>query len=170
MLLDRTVLPKVGVAYAFTTAEGRRIAVVAHRDGRRELVIYHPRDPRRVLYSMVLSGAEPRTVAELLGLPTVIDHLPDLAAAPSRAGGEVPDGSGHGAGTQVVRIPIAADSPWNGRRPDDIGAGLSVVAVLRGDRTLTTSLSGLELRNGDVVVAAGVPEAIARLRELLAHH
>ncbi|MFI6518158.1 cation:proton antiporter regulatory subunit [Spirillospora sp. NPDC050679] len=170
MLLDRTVLPRVGVAYSFTTAEGRRIAVVAHRDGRRELVIYHPRDPRRVLHTMVLTGAEPRTVAELLGLPTVIDHLPDLAAAPSRGGEEDPDGSGRGTGTQVVRIPVAADSPWHGRRLEDIAAGVSVVAVLRDDRTLTAPPSGLRLQCGDVVVAAGAPEAIARLRKPLAHH
>ncbi|WP_067478796.1 cation:proton antiporter regulatory subunit [Actinomadura hibisca] len=173
MLLDRTVLPRVGVAYAFTTAGGQRAAVVAHRDGRRDLVVYHPRDPRQVLLSVALTGTEPRTVAELLGLPTVIDHLPDPAAVPPQARAAAANGSSDPArgtaGTQVVRIPVTAGSPWYGRRLDDIGAGTgaTIVAVLRDDRTLAAPPPDLGLRHGDAVVATGTPEAIARLRKPL---
>ena len=45
MELERTALPGLGVSYAFATAEGQRVGVVAHLSGRRELMSYDPRTP-----------------------------------------------------------------------------------------------------------------------------
>ncbi len=40
-------LPRVGVRHEFTTAEGERIGVLSHRNGRREIVVYDRDDPDR---------------------------------------------------------------------------------------------------------------------------
>ena len=47
MELERTALPGTGVAYSLATAEGRRIGVVAHLNGRRDLISYNPEDHDR---------------------------------------------------------------------------------------------------------------------------
>ncbi|GAA4084750.1 cation:proton antiporter regulatory subunit [Actinomadura miaoliensis] len=164
MLLDRMVLPKVGFLYVFTTADGQRAGVVAHRDGRRDLVLYDPHDPERVRCTVVLTGAEPRTVAELLGLPVVIDHVPHLNRALAGARAD---------GLRAVRIPVPAVSPYDGRTLGDTRAhtrtGASIVAVIRDGRTITSPPSGFRLAHGDAVVAVGDAAATAALRKLLAH-
>src|SRR3712207_7946820 len=43
--LFRSLLPGVGVRHQFTTSGGERLAVLTHRNGRRELAIYDRRDP-----------------------------------------------------------------------------------------------------------------------------
>ncbi|MBC6469963.1 cation:proton antiporter regulatory subunit [Actinomadura alba] len=162
MLLDRTNLPKVGFLYVFTTADGRRAGVVAHRSGRRDLVLYDPLNPDRVRCTVVLTGAEPRTLAELLGLPVVIDHVPHLIQGLTRT---------QAAGLQAVRIPLAAASPYCGRTLGDTRAqdrtGASIVAVLRDGRTITSLPPGFHFRQGDAVVAVGDTTATTKLRNLL---
>ncbi len=38
--IEETPLPGVGVRHEFTTANGERLAVLTHRNGRREIAIY----------------------------------------------------------------------------------------------------------------------------------
>ncbi|MBE1530206.1 cation:proton antiporter regulatory subunit [Actinomadura algeriensis] len=149
MLLDRTNLPRTGTSYMFTTAAGQHAGVVAHRDGRRELVL---RGPHGVTGTIALTGSESRTVAELLGGPTVVDDVPHLAVADLRA----------------VHIPVAATSPYDGRPLDDVRTRASIVAVLRDGRTIDAPSGGLRLRHGDAVIAVGAGPAIGELRRLLA--
>ena len=101
MNLERTVLLAVGTSYAFTTATGQQAAVIVHGSGRRDLVIYDRDDPDRIPHTLVLDSGEARTVAELLGLPLVMDRVTDLPEALD--------------GIDAVRMPVPVGSPYAGR-------------------------------------------------------
>ncbi|OLT29436.1 hypothetical protein BJF79_40860 [Actinomadura sp. CNU-125] len=148
MLLDRTNLPRTGTSYKFTTAAGQHAGVVAHRDGRRELVLH---GPHGVTGTIALTDTESRTVAELLGSPTVVDEVPHLAVVD----------------LQAVHIPVAASSPYDGRPLHDVRARASIVAVLREGRTIDAPSGDLRLRHGDAVIAVGTEPAIDELRRAL---
>jgi TrkA domain protein len=157
MELERTALPGLGVSYAFVTAEGQRVGVVAHVSGRRDLISYDPEDHERVRHTVVLNETEARTVAQLLHLPVFVDQVTELARGLD--------------GVEAVRIPIVAGSPYCGRRLADTRArtrtGASIVAVVRDGRAIPSPTPGFEFRNGDGVVAVGDGAATAALRELL---
>jgi TrkA domain protein len=157
MELERTALPGTGVAYTLVTDEGQRVGVVAHLSGRRDLISYDPEDPERVLHTVGLSEAEARTVAHLLDLPVFVDQVNDLARGLD--------------GVEAVRIPVAAGSPYCGRRLADTRArtrtGASIVAVVRDGRAIPSPTPDFEFRNGDAIVAVGDEAATTALRELL---
>lgn len=157
MDLERTVLLAVGTSYAFTTQTGQRAAVIIHGSGRRDLIVYDPDDHDRILYTLVLDGRESRTVAELLGLPLVMDRVTDLPAALD--------------GVDAVRMPLPLGSPYAGRPLGDTRArsrtGASIVAVLRDGRLITTLTPDFVLQRGDMIVAVGDRSAIDSLRGLL---
>jgi TrkA domain protein len=157
MDLERTALLGLGVSYTFTTAGGQRAAVIAHLNGRRDLVLYDPEDYERVLHTLALDRAESRAVAELLDLPVVVDRVVELTRGLD--------------GVEAVRIPITAGSPYDGRRLGDTRArtrtGASIVAVVRDGRVIPSPAPEFPFQNGDSVVAVGDAPAIAALRELL---
>ncbi|MFG1779647.1 cation:proton antiporter regulatory subunit [Micromonospora sp. NPDC049051] len=156
MNLERTRLFGVGVSYTFTTGAGQRGAVIVHDDGRRDIVLYDSDDPERVRYTLALEGAEPRTIAELLGLPLVMDHLTELTPPMD--------------GVETVRLPIPARSPYLGRRLGDTRArtrtGASIVAVVRDDRVIPSPDPDFTFEPGDSLVAVGGSTGLAELREL----
>jgi hypothetical protein len=67
--VETAPLPGSAVSYALTTAEGERVGVVAHLNGRRDMVSYDREDTDRVAQSVVLTEAEAQAVAQMLGLP-----------------------------------------------------------------------------------------------------
>ncbi|SCG64206.1 potassium transporter TrkA [Micromonospora humi] len=72
MVIERTHLPGVGVRHAFTTEQGRRIAVIAHRvGGRRDVVHDDPHDPDGTV-GLALTPAEASALATLLGFPELV--------------------------------------------------------------------------------------------------
>ncbi|WP_250032810.1 hypothetical protein [Paractinoplanes maris] len=62
-------LPGSAVSYTLTTAEGKRVGVVAHLNGRRDVISYDRDDVDRVAHNMVLTETEAQAVAQMLGLP-----------------------------------------------------------------------------------------------------
>jgi TrkA domain protein len=72
MQVDGATLPGVGRRFELLTRDGHRLGVIAHRSGRRDLVIYDvPTDPDAARRVATLTPAESETLAELLtaGLP-----------------------------------------------------------------------------------------------------
>ena len=65
--VSETNLPGVGVRHDFTTATGQRLGVIAHRGGRRELLVYDTDDPDACRTVMQLDVDDARTLAEVLG-------------------------------------------------------------------------------------------------------
>ncbi|NUR92910.1 MAG: potassium transporter TrkA, partial [Nonomuraea sp.] len=54
MEVEQTALPGIGLRHDFTTRAGRRVGVISHRTGRRDLVIYDQDDPDRACQTVKL--------------------------------------------------------------------------------------------------------------------
>ena len=70
-----TQLPGVGVRHDFTTEDGTQIAVLVHRDGRRDLLVYDREDPDSCTGMLFLDPDDARTLAELMGASTVTETV-----------------------------------------------------------------------------------------------
>jgi TrkA domain protein len=157
MTLERIGLPGVGVSHVLTTREGQRLGIVSHLGGRHDLVVYDPADPERAAGTVVLQPAEARMVADVLHAKVTMDHVADLIEPLGRV--------------QAVRIRIRAGSAYVDRPLGDTRArtrtGASIVAVLRGEEINASPGPDFVFRAGDVVVAVGHEDGLAKLRDLL---
>ena len=150
-------LPGIGVRYEFVTLDGDRMAVVHHRSGVRELMLFE-RDDLDTSHDLVRLGPEDsRTLAELLGVSQVAKELSELERDVE--------------GLAVDRLPLEATSPFDGGTIGDTQArtrtGVSIVAVLRGDAAHPAPGPGFALRGSDTLVVVGTPRGIEELAVLL---
>jgi TrkA domain protein len=150
-------LPGVGVRYEFITEEGKRVGVVSHRSGRREIYLADPDDPDRFKRALGLTEEDARALAELLGASRVARELAELQQKIE--------------GLTIDWLPVRADSPYAGQT---IGAGrvrtrtgVSIVAVLRGDTAIPAPGPEVDVRPGDYLVVVGTARGIEQLVELL---
>lgn len=150
-------LPGVGVRYEFETAEGKRIGVISHRTGLREVYVSRPDDPDEAQRVLGLSPDDARTLAELLGATRVAEQLAELQ---QRIEGLVIDW-----------LPVREDSVYAGRTIGDARirtrTGVSVVAIVRGDDALPAPGPDITLASGDYLVVVGTARGIEQAVELL---
>ena len=73
--MEETRLPGVGVRFAFTTAGGERLGVIAHRSGKRELLVYDRGDPDACDAVIGLGEDDTRTLVDLLGGSEVTERI-----------------------------------------------------------------------------------------------
>lgn len=155
--VEEVRLPGVGLRHDFQTRSGRRVGVVSHRTGRRDLVVYDTRDPDACSEVVKLATDEADALAELLGAPRIVERLASMRD-------QVAD-------LEVERLPIAADSPYARRTLGDTQArtrtGASVVAVLRGQRMIASPGPDFKFEPGDVVVVVGTREGIEAVARIL---
>ncbi|MGP3913003.1 cation:proton antiporter regulatory subunit [Nonomuraea sp. 10N515B] len=156
--IEQTALPGIGLRHEFTTRSGRRIGLISHRTGRRDLVIYDRDDPDRACETVKLNDEEADALAELLGAPRVVQRLNDLHR-------EV-------AGLVSEKLPIGDDSPYAGRPMGDARVrtrtGASIVAVVRGGQVHTSPAPDFALAAGDLVVVVGSAESVNAVADILA--
>jgi TrkA domain protein len=156
--VEETALPGVGLRYEFTTAAGRRIAVVSRRTGQQELVLYAEDDPDRAGVVVSLTATEADTLAEILGAPRIVEHLSDL----------------HRQVEQLVveQMEVPSGSVYDGRPLGDTRArtrtGASIVAVVRGAEVFASPRPDFPLRGGDVLVLVGTDEGVRGVAQILA--
>jgi TrkA domain protein len=155
--IHETALPGVGVRYELTTRAGARLGVVAHRHGRRDLIVYDRADPDAARESVVLTSAESAALATLLG-----------AALPAGGTGR----RGHPIGRFAVDwVPVPPGSPYAGRSIATAGVrsitGVSIVAVLREDAAFPAPGPDFCLQAGDTALVVGTPDGVEALVELL---
>ena len=155
--VSETRLPGVGVRHEFTTAGGERVAVLSHRGGRRELVVYRRDDPDAAITVLHLSADDTRTLAELLGASQVSEAL---GAVQQQLEGLAIDWITIPEGSAFVGATIG-EGAFRSR------TGASIVAVVRGDTTLPAPGPEHRVAPGDVAVAVGTAHGLAQLRELL---
>lgn len=152
-----TRLPGVGVRHEFTTASGERLAVLSHRSGRRELVIYDRHDPDAATTVLHLSRDDTRTLAELLGASQVSEAVTAVQQQLQ--------------GLAMEWITLPAGSPFAGATIGDgqfrTRTGVSIVAVVRADTTIPAPGPDHQFQPDDTVVAVGTPDGLAQLRDLL---
>jgi TrkA domain protein len=156
-VVSETRLPGIGIRYEFVAQDGRRIGVVHHRSGVRELVAYEGDDPDTSHDLLRLGPEDSRTLAELLGASQVAKDLAEL--------------EGDVEGLAVDRLPLAEDGPFHDRTIGDTGArtrtGVSIVAVLRDGAAHPAPGPGFGLLAGDTLVVVGTPRGIEELAILL---
>ncbi len=150
-------LPGVGVRHEFVTGNDERVAVLSHRNGRREIAVYDRPDPDACSTVLHLSREDARTLAELLGASQVSEAL---RAVQQRVEGLAIDWVTVAPGSGAVGATIAA-----GRYRTETGA--SIVAVIRGETTVAAPDPTFSFEAGDVVVAVGTAEGLAVLRSLM---
>ncbi|MBP2703861.1 cation:proton antiporter regulatory subunit [Microbispora sp. RL4-1S] len=157
MDIEQTALPGIGLRHEFTTRSGRRIGIISHRTGRRDLVIYDPADPDRACETVRLNDEEADALAELLGAPRIVQRLNELHRQVE--------------GLVSQQLPIEPASPYGGRPMGDARVrtrtGASIVAVVRGGRVFASPAPDFVLEAGDVVVVVGSPESTAAVADIL---
>lgn len=155
--VTETQLPGVGVRHEFSAVSGDRVAVLSHRGGRREILVYDREDPDRCSTVLHLSRDETATLSELLGSSQVSQSLTAVEQQIE--------------GLAIDWVTIPAKGPLVGTTIGGSGVrgktGASIVALVRGDKTIAAPGPDEELRAQDIAVVVGTPEGLAELRSLL---
>lgn len=157
MDVQETPLPGIGLRHDFTTEEGQRLGLVSHRSGRRDVLLYDPRDPDAPRESVSLTPDEAEALATLLGTARITRAL---SALPDQVAGLV-----------VEWLALASTSPYAGRTLGETRArtrtGASVVALVRGGVVEPSPGPEHDLRAGDTLVVVGTPEGVRGVTSLL---
>lgn len=156
--VEETPLPGIGLRHDFVTAAGRRVGVVSHRDGRRELLLYGERDPDACVAQVPMTADEAEALAEILGAPRIIERL---AALHRQVEGLVSE-----------EITVPHGSAFDGRPLGDTQArsrtGASIVAVIRGSEVIASPGPDFRFAGGDVVVVIGTAQGTAAVADIIA--
>lgn len=158
MEVEQTALPGIGLRHEFTTQSGRRVGVVSHRTGRRDLVIYAKDDPDRACEVVKLNDEEADALVELLGAPRIVQRL-------NRAHQEVE-------GLVSLQLPILPGSPYVDRAMGEARVrtrtNASIVAVVRGGQVFASPAPDFVFAAGDIVVVVGSADSTAEVADILA--
>ncbi len=155
--VERTALPGIGVRYELLTTEGRRIAVISYRNGRREFAVYDTEDPDACCEVLALTDEESDALAELLGAPHIVERLADM----QRDLG----------GLETAELVVEAGSPFDGRSLGDTKArtrtGASIVAIVRGGRVIASPRPDFVFEPSDLVIVVGTSAAVLAVAHIL---
>ena len=150
-------LPGVGVRLELSTEAGEDLAVIVHRGGQRELMVYDQGDPEKCTTVLHLTDRETRALSEMLGGATVNEVTTAVVQDVD--------------GLAINWLAVPENSPLAGR---SIGEGMlrsrtgvSIVAVVRGPETIPGPGPDLVLDHDDVLVAVGSDEGLEELRRML---
>jgi TrkA domain protein len=155
--VQETKLPGVGVRHEFDTDTGERVGVIVHRDGRREIVVYDRNDPDACSTMVDLSASDTRTMAELLGASQVTEAVAEVQQNID--------------GLAIEWIVLTDSSSAIGSTIRDgeyrTRTGASIVAVIRGDKSVPAPDPEFDFQIGDTAVAVGTTDGLALLRDQL---
>jgi len=157
--VEQTALPGIGVRHDLITESGRRIGVVSHRSGRRDLVLYDEDDPDASDADIPLTDAEAEALADILGASLMLSQLAGLRQ--------------QAAGLLTEQLAIPAGSPYVGRTLGDTKTrtrtGASMVAVLRDREVIASPGPSFRFAAGDVVVVVGTRTGLDGVGGILAN-
>ena len=157
MEFERWELPGIGLQHVMTTHRGRRVGVISHRGGRRDLLVYDADDPDASAESVALTVEEADALAELLAASKIVERLGDLERQIE--------------GLVSERLPVVAGSPYDGRTLGDTHArsrtGASIVAVVRDREVIASPTPDFTFQAGDIVVVIGTAEGTRAVAEIL---
>lgn len=155
--VEVTRLPGIGTKQEFVTGQGRRVGVLTHRDGHRELLLSSLDDPDTCAASVGLSEAECNALGTLLGAPNLVAQLQHEQR-------EVE-------GVNTAQFPVAPGSPFDGRPLADTAmrtrTATSIVAVVRDHVVLPSPRPDFVFVAGDLVVIVGTGEGLTRASAIL---
>jgi K+:H+ antiporter subunit KhtT len=157
--VEQTALPGIGVRHDLVTETGRRVGVVSHRSGRRDLVLFDRDDPDACLASIPLTDDEAEALADILGASLMLGQLAGLRQ--------------QAAGLLTEQVPITPGSPYAGRPLGHTRArtrtGASIVAVLRERKVIPSPGPDFVFEAGDMVVVVGTRTGLDNLTAILAN-
>lgn len=155
--ISETPLPGVGVRHDFVCDSGRRVGVVSHHSGRRDLILYDRDDPDRVGETVSMSTDEARSLGALLGGPSIVERFDDLRQQI--------------VGLEIAWLPISPKSRLVGRPLGDsqmrTRTGVSIVALLRGETAIPAPGPDDVMLGDDVAVVVGTDEGIDEAARIL---
>ena len=159
MDVEQIGLPGIGLQHTFRTVRGRRVAVISHRTGRRDLVVYQLDDPDSAQVTVAFTPEEADALAELLGTHRVVERLATLERQVE--------------GLVTEQIVIAPGSPYDGRTLGDTQArtrtGASIVAVVRDKRVVASPRPDFGFQAADAVVVVGTADGTAAVVDIFAN-
>lgn len=157
MRIERVDLPGIGVRSDVITGDGRRVSVVAHRSGERDIAMFDVDDPDACTGSVPLTDDEAAALAEVLGASLALSRLSGL--------------SDKAVGLFTEEIALPTDSGFIGRPMGDTKArtltGTSIVAIVRDSAVLPSPTPDMILERGDVIVAVGTRKGLDALSKLI---
>lgn len=155
--LEETNLPGIGQRVEFFNEEGRRLGVVRHHSGRREVFVCQPGDPDTSQVAVTLTEADAHNLVAALGVATRTED-----EGPRTYDIE---------GLLFEWIDIADDAPVVGRSIGELRirttTGASVVAVIRHPDPVPAPEPDFTFATGDTVVVAGTSAGVESVRRLL---
>ena len=157
--LRETRLPGVGVKYTLTTADGKRLAVILHTDGLREIYEFARADDEEPHAVIRLDDDEARQLGAVLGgayeRPKIVEDL-------EMAIGEL----------AIEWVPVPDTSPAIGKSLAECGfrarTGITIIAILREPEPVAGAQPGDVIEKGDVLVGVGKLGDYRDFRRLLA--
>jgi TrkA domain protein len=149
--VEETLLPGVGVRHDFSTADGRRLGVIVHRSGRRELLIYKKDDPD-ACQVIQLDHDDLRVLVEVLGGTQIVERLASIQYAVE------------GLAIDWISVPPDVGTVGQSLGSTELRTrtGVSVVAVLRGETTYPSPEPDFVFEAEDVAVVVGTGEGIEK--------
>ena len=155
--INEVHLPGVGVMHEFVSSSGKRVGVITHRSGRKEIVVADQEDPDASRSVLDLGGEDARTLAELMGGSRVTEALAELQQRVE--------------GLAIDWLPVRSDSPYVGKTIADAQVrsrtGVSIVAVLRGEEPFAAPEPDFVFHAGDYLVVVGTARGIEGVVHLL---
>jgi TrkA domain protein len=157
MEIFETSLPGIGIRYEFDTARGRKIGVLVHRDGHRELLIYCKGDEDSCSETIDLVQTESAALVELFGGTKITERLTDIRHDVQ--------------GLAIEWFTVESQSPIAGRSIGDgqirTRTGASVVAVLRGGESHPGPGPDFVFEVGDVALVTGSFDGVAQASRII---
>lgn len=143
----------------FEVRSGRRVGVVAHRDGDIDLIVSKPEDPDAIAAQVPLSTDEASVLANLLGAPQLVAKLNDDHR-------DLP-------GITTRQLAIHDESPYAGRTLGETGmrtrTKTSIVAVMRAGQLHPSPGPDFTFTEGDLLVVVGTPDGLDAAAKILTH-
>ncbi len=155
--IERVELPGIGYRNDVITESGRRISVVSHRSGERDLALFDIDDPDASTDSIPLTDDEAAALAEVLGASLTLSRLSSIGAKDM--------------GLYTEEIALPPGSPYLGRPMGETRArtltGSSIVAIVRGSHIVPSPTPDVLFEAGDVLVAVGTRTGLDALNKLI---
>ena len=155
--VEKVDLPGIGTRHDVITKQGRRIGVVSHRSGERELALFGLDDPDSSVDSIALTDDEAAALADVLGASLILGQLAGIRD--------------QAAGLFTEQFLISAGSPYAG---EVLGAtkartrtSTSIVAIVRGPDVIPSPTPNTPLEAGDTIIAVGTRPGLDALARLL---
>ena len=155
--VEKIELPGIGTRHDVITKKGRRIGVVSHRSGARELALFGVDDPDEAVDSIALTDDEAAALADVLGASLMLGQLAVIRE--------------QAAGLFTEQLLISAGSPYAG---EVLGATrartrthTSIVAIVRGVDVIPSPTPDTALAAGDTIVAVGTRRGLDALTRIL---